>query len=261
MNITKLTLFITTSLAILLQSNTVMAEKLPNSLLCPEKIDCSRDKSISSCNAIGANIEYWGKAYADATVKKGTYNLSGVRAGYQSPSNYQDTGCSYSNPDYAITLHLSTPSDFPFWEADLNESNKWITQGYYSYCSNNGWPIKPELCSFRQIPLIKIDTSAYSGVFSLSVYANGILIDQNTSIYPGNALMINIYKAWDACSDSGRCIINLMANNSLIDVGSIIVDMDNNMQIVQVNSDPTTGFKISHNQKENSIEIKADYQS
>lgn len=260
MNIIRLTLFIATSLAMLLQPNIVMAEKLPNSLLCPEKIDCSRDKSVSSCRAIGDNSEYWGKVYADGTVKKGTYDLSSVRAGYQSPNNYQDVGCSYSNPDYAITLHLSTLSDFSLWEADLNESNKWIAQGYFAYCFNNGWPINPELCSFRKIPLIKIDTSAYSGIISLSAYANGVLIDQNISINPGNALMINIYKAWDACSDSGKCSINLMANNSLIDVGSIIVDMDNNMQIVQVNSDPTTGFKISHNQEENSIEIKADYQ-
>ena len=45
-------------------------------------------------------------------------------------------------------------------------------------------------------------------------------------------------------------------NQSPIDAGSIIVDMDKKMKIVQINTDPTTGFEISKKEDSNTIEIK-----
>lgn len=54
----------------------------------------------------------------------------------------------------------------------------------------------------------------------------------------------------------GLCTIELMArvNQALVDVGSIVVDMDNRMNIVYVHA--ITGFEISHDKQLNSIEIK-----
>ena len=72
---TKLLFFIITTLTMMLKFNTALAEEEPGTLYCPEKIECSRDKSISSCKAVGDNLEYWGEITSTGWVKKGTYSF------------------------------------------------------------------------------------------------------------------------------------------------------------------------------------------
>lgn len=65
-----------------------------------------------------------------------------------------------------------------------------------------------------------------------------------------------MYQAWDACSDNGFCTINLISTSegAIVNIGNIIVNMDKKMKIIQINSDATTGFKISKKDKD-TIEI------
>lgn len=253
----KIELLFMMLLAILFQSTSALAERLPKTLFCPEKIECTKDKSISSCKAVGDHVKYWGNIYEDNIVRKGTYFLIQVESYYQSPYTYHSNNCMYSNPDYSlITLAVSNPLEFiwgmPSWEANPNNMNKWLAGRYSILCYNNGLPLNPEDCPFRRVPFIKIIGN--SKLDLISTYANGVLIaNKDGSINPR---IINMYQAWDACSDTGFCTINLISTSegATVNIGNIIVNIDKEMKIIQVNSDATTGFKISKKDKD-TIEI------
>lgn len=251
------------SLVILLQSNNTLAESPPKTLFCPEKIECSKDKSISSCKAIGEHLEYWSKALSIGTVIKGTYFFDQVYSIYQTPYlpiGASNSVCSYVNVDYPNITLKTAIREFDkavFWEAAPNNTTKWIIDGFQAQCNNDSSSIiNPKACPLELLPLIKIRTAYRT---QISAHANGILL-QNSQINRGDDFSwtaINMYQAWDACSDTGLCTIELTLNiyQTRVDVGNIIVDMDNKMEIVHVHA--ITGFEISHGEQENTIEIKA----
>lgn len=252
----KIELLFVILLAILFQSTPALAGT-PKILFCPEKIECTKDKSISSCKAIGKHVEYWGNVYEDSTVKKGVYFLTQAESYYQSPYTYHTNNCFYSNPDYSlITLAVSNPVEFIWgtssWEAYPHHSTKWFEGRYSIFCHNNSLPMSPEECPFKQVPFIKIIGNAKLDM--ISAYANGsLIVNKDGSINPR---IINMYQAWDACSDNGLCTINLIATieGATINIGNIIINMDHKMKIMHVDSDATTGFKIYQKDK-NTIEI------
>ena len=261
MNKVKLLFFILAPLATLFQFNTALAENSPIVLNCPEKIECSRDKSISSCKSVGDNLEYWGEIdSAGWIIKKGTYSFQTAISYYQPTHNYEDVPlCVYSLFESGREIAEARIRIKPgvHLEALLNAPTQWRTYASRADCYNGGSPTPtpqdPKLCPFNKIPLIGI-TLGSNNYFSLSAYANGILITKAPIYSPMG--VINMYQAWDACSDTGLCTIELMAtiNQALVGVGSIVVDMDNKMKIVDVYA--ITGFEISHDEKLNSIEIK-----
>lgn len=69
MNKTNPVVFILATLTLFLQSNIVLAEETASVVYCPEKIDCTKDKSVSSCEVVGQNSE-WGNIQALATIRK-----------------------------------------------------------------------------------------------------------------------------------------------------------------------------------------------
>lgn len=264
MNKIKLLIFIIASLAILLQSNTVLAEEAASVLYCPEKIECTKDKSVSSCKIIGQYSE-WGNIEAWSTIRKGVHALTSVQSSYQKPLWWREpyTICYYSNIDYSGSMlsvepiHNKIPR-LSQWESTSNNTTNWQTGGYSAYCHSDDTPLDPRACPLELVPSIEIESHAYFSS-KLSVYANGILLNKNNEnwyISDFYYQIINMYQAWDACSDTGLCTIELMAtiNEALVDVGSIVVDMDNKMKIVYVHA--ITGFEISQNNQMNSIEIK-----
>lgn len=239
-------------LSILFQSTVSLAEASPKGpIICPKKIECSRDKSVSSCKAVGENLEFWGSVYSGGVVKKGTYIFNQAYALYQSPQTSHNITCSYTNDDYPDLKLILGHSDK--WEAFINESTQWTVQGYFATCHSND----SEACPFDQVPFINI-IGASTRIISLSIYANGILINKTVN-YPSQ--IINMYQAWDACSDTGLCDVTLIVtvDGSPINIGSIVVDMDNKMEIVQIHSDPTNKFQISKIKDENAIEINQWY--
>lgn len=270
MNMTKLLFFIIVPFAILLQPNTALAKEPPNTLYCPEKIECLKDKSVSSCKAIGEHLEYWGKIYSDGTIKKGVYFLTRIDSSYQYPYTFSayPNRCSYGNIDYPTSPILGISSsefasynyELPSWEAKQNDTTKWWIYGYQAQCNNGGLVINPQDCPLEMVPLIKIKSDYGANIARISAYANGILLNDDYWYPNFNSPFywkaINLYQAWDSCSDVGLCTIELMAtiNEALVDVGSIVVDIENKMKIVHVHA--ITGFEISHDEKLNSIEIK-----
>ncbi|MCC5791282.1 MAG: hypothetical protein JJT82_01540 [Legionellaceae bacterium] len=273
MNRIKLLFFIITPLVMLLQSNTVLAEEPPKVLYCPEKIECSKDKSISSCKAIGEHLEHWGNPYAFGTIMKGSHILYEVRSSYQHLNHGIFSLCIYRNDSYPSTKLIvnnfedikNANSKTLFWEASLNDKTIWYIDGFSARCMDNEQPLISEKCPLESIPLVRINTSLKSKISKISIYANGVLIQNNSlSIDRDNHVYwmgINMYQSWDACSDTGLCTFELMAtiNKAFVNIGSIIVDMGNKMKIVYTHA--TTGFEIYHDEKLNSIEIKTEYHS
>ena len=258
MNRIKLLFFIITPLAMLLQSNTVLAEEPPKALYCPQKIVCSKTKSIRSCKAIGEHVEYWGEMFSSGTVQKGTYLFLWAHSSYQAP-NMVTTSCSYSYINFPYTKisiknRIEYNKNLVLWEALQNDATNWYRAGGYQARCFVGSRIAPKTCPLKSVPLIKVISPAQWSISKFSAYANGILITPEP-IYPPIGI-INIYQAWDACSDTGICIINLMAtiNQALVEVGSIVVDMENKMKIVDTHA--TTEFEIYHDEKSNSIGVK-----
>lgn len=253
MNITKLIFFILIPLTIFCQ-NTVLAEELPKVLYCPEKIECTKDKSIRSCKILGDHAEQWGNLQSDGTVKKGIYFFNYAESTYQQPYFY-DNGlqCNYAPvDDHSISINVRTVSYY--WDVVSVEGTKWMTRGYQAYCSWQGaeQTSDPKDCPVEPMSIVKINYDrAHYPIFA---YANGVLLGNTWS--QTDQTIITLYDAWEGCSDTGLCIIELMAtiNQAVVNVGSIFVDIDRKMKIVHVHS--ITGFEISHDEKANSIEIK-----
>lgn len=226
-------------------------------ITCPTAIECSRDRSISSCKAVGDNLEYWGEAIQDGPVKKGIYFFFTAQATHQSASgNPTFPLCRYRMVGTNNTLRVNREKSAWRLEATPSTStNKWVIQGDNASCAETeAGDQDPRLCPFDKVPLIKIESTTNLG--SISAYANGVLITKNQPIYSKDGV-INMYQAWDGCSDSGQCTIDLMTYHKNIgSIGSVTVDMDNKMEILKVNSDPSTGYEITKPTSDNAIEIK-----
>ncbi len=266
MNKTKLLFFIIAPLAILFYANTALAEETPSVLYCPEKIECLKEKSVSSCKAVGEHLEYWNKISANGTVRKDVYSLMSAQANYQDPNENYITMCSYSNYNYpntglsiSINSSIEDSTKYVRWEAAKNDETLWQIYGYLALSNSIIPPLNPSKYPLQQVPIAKLTAASNLNMLGISVYANGILIGNEywSSCSNGTCLKaVNMYQAWDACSDTGLCTLELMANinQALVDIGSIVIDMDNKMKIVHVHA--ITGFKISLDEKTNSIEIK-----
>lgn len=173
---------------------------------------------------------------------------------YQQPYLY-DGGlqCNYTHSDYHNT-RVNIRSKSYYWEAITTDQTEWVIDGYRAYCATQGAEPTSDRreCPVGQIPLIKIINA---NNLKISAYPNGVFIapyDQSS-----DQSIITIYNAWNACSDIGLCTINLIStiDQSSVDTGYIVVNMSNKMKIVYVYA--VSGFEISHDEKLNSIEVKA----
>ena len=263
MNKTNLLFFIPIFLVLELNSHCIQATELPKELLCPEKIECLRDKSVSSCKAFSETLEFWGKIQANGTVKTGTYLLRQVQSSYQNPYVGFSSHCEYLHNDYPeVGLAISTPSEYNanaiHWEAVHNDNSQWLVNGFFAQCENYGLPINPKACPLKAVPMVKILSPVTANIMGVAAYANGILLSDVFWLSCSDNLCIqtiNIYQAWDACSDTGLCTIEFMTKfyESFVDAGRIVVDMENKMKIVDVY--PNAGFEISLDKEKNSVEI------
>lgn len=237
-------------------------------ITCPPKVVCSRDKSISSCSAVGENLEYWGKINASAPIKKGTFFFHRALASYQDSGEDGMSGlamCIYNLSDStqesaSTSVHLDAKQE-SYLEAFLNPStHQWSLYGYAAHCNNDGraTPEDPSLCPLAEIPSlnIKLDTQTFA---SLDMYANGILVNKNPMYSGGMLHMLTMYQAWDACSDSGLCLIHLTIKEGAgtSEIGSILVDMSDKMKIQFIYPSCGAGYTISSkSETPNLIEIK-----
>lgn len=247
-------------LFLLIISNTY-ANKTSTPIACPYSIICSKDKSISSCQPVGENLEYWGEISASAPVKKGEYYFDTAISYYQSPTTAEDVPlCQYPQFDNGIVTGYIQIRIKPgsYLEALLTQPTDWRVSGTRADCYTGiiePTAKDPQLCQFNKIPLVKISLTS-NDYISVTAYANGISILPQP-IYPQQTNVLTMYQAWDGCSDNKECTINFIANNgtSSFDIGNIIVNMENKMKILKVNSLPSSGYEIKNADSDNAIQI------
>ncbi|CEG55699.1 hypothetical protein [Legionella fallonii] len=94
---------------------------------------------------------------------------------------------------------------------------------------------------------------------AILMYSHGIEItDAAHPIYSRSYSKLGNDNALNGCGDDKKCTIDIVAltnEGESIDIGNIIVAMDNKMQIFQINSLPDSKYKITKQDGINSIEI------
>jgi hypothetical protein len=246
------------------QASCIWSVEVPKELFCPEKIECSQDKNLSSCKVFGNHLELWGELVPKGAINKGIYNLQHVQATYQNPYLGFINHCDYLHENFEnLNLMLSSASDYSpgslQWEAMQDVDTHWQINGYLADCENHGLPIQAKHCPLVPVPEIHILSSTTTNIFGIATYANGILINEGfwlSCVDSQCYQSIPIYQARDACSDTGLCSINLMAKypGSVVDAGKIIVDMNDHFKIIEVFSNPDYHLVFDH--EKNAVEIQ-----
>ncbi len=249
----------------LLYSNTALSYKFEEKVFCPKEIICSRNKSISSCKLPEGEKGLWNKPNSFFPVKKGRYHFEGVWSSYQAqifdlspqlPTNSNTAVCLYKtkNEDGTTSdsyyLLVGSNSSVDLVEAGPIESSQWVTIPPLAYCMT----YDPELCPLMNVPSLKFIVDSALG---LKISANGISISEYLN--NNGSKILTMYEAWDACTDVGLCLLHLTIKNDDqdIDVGGIIVNMNNRMSIEDFFERPKTNFEIIINRDEpNSIKIR-----
>lgn len=253
----------TVSLMGLAVNYTNAASKIELPITCPKEIQCSKDKSLSSCKAAGDNLEYWGEINSSAPIEKGIHYFHTAIAYYQSPHDYGDLPiCQYPQIYSGIVkgyLSIRAKKNFNL-EAFKSIPTNWRIGGYRADCENGivePIPKDQNLCSFAKVPMASIALNVKKYI-ALTAYANGVSVIEHP-VHPGQTGKINLYQVWDGCGDRGECTINFVANIDGVssDLGGIVVDMDNKMKISRINSAPLySGYAIVKIENENNVEIR-----
>lgn len=157
-----------------------LAEPLPKTLYCPEKIECSRDKITSSCKVIGNHTEFWGDIIPDGVIIKGDYHLKIAQSKYQSPLLYRNTRCQYAsmnNLKHQISLSIKDVdgSAVVYWEPEVIDSAQWEeSYGYNMHCGSVVFDnfIDYKKCPLQMEPLLKIFYPEKSKINNINLYAN-----------------------------------------------------------------------------------------
>ena len=188
---------------------------------------------------------------------------SGIYTFYQAGSQYQlppgrqlYSGCSYHNTTTGIekTIAFQTKKEANYLEASVN-NGKWDVWGYGASCK-----ARSVKCPFKRVPAMGIQYNYnYKSTDGYYVYANGVympLIGQKPDF-----ILIDYEKALPYC-DQKLCKFDFKgwkAGIGQFDIGNAVIDMNNNMKILQVNSLPSNGFFIKQADGLNNIEIIEAY--
>lgn len=241
-----------------------------NFVYCPEKITCSIDGDKSSCKPTGNKLEYWdfSNMREDSPISKGEYNFDSTNSVYNAGGPYLSplTTCSYKlrNANQTKTIVL-TEIFSVYLEAAFYNSGTWAgSQDTYirATCSSgsNSCPlIEPGL--YIQIDPGNILKKAVK--MKLTVNDNLIWTNVNTNTDPSWDATISDDKALPACSGVQQCKIDISIDTSEgtnptypIYLGSVVLDMMNDMRIVTVTENASSGFTVKKSGDFNTLIIK-----
>lgn len=235
--------------ALIVLSNSVFAATTPTApITCPKEIVCSMDKRVSSCKPVTDHPEYWDKIRDDSPVTKGVHGLKQIYTSYQS-RNYNGASCFYEG--MALSSKYTT-----LLEALPGESTAWQIDGYYASCYSDN----VESCPLSLVPVLNVKVNMIGYDDSVNVTANGIdVLDYPIYSDSSSGGIINLYQAWNACYDDKTCQLDFVANDDkgAINIGSVIVDMQNKMQILKIKDVPASKYELSQGKDSNSLVISA----
>lgn len=228
-------------------------------LYCPQEITCSEKKNISSCKFINETPEYWSKLqYWSNKQSAGVYHFTSSTSGYHGSDGFggeAQAKCVYSLPDDHSQLLLTAKQEANL-EAYIDRATLWHAfgeEGQYS-CNPNG-ANDAKLCPLKRLAGFGISFKAGSWPNeSLKVSIAG-----NEYTRSSNYLIIR-YEELMTCWNSKQCKIDFNLNDKYggnIHVGSAIVDMDNNANILNVIPDESAKkLSIAKLEPYNVVEVK-----
>ncbi|USQ15535.1 hypothetical protein J2N86_16040 (plasmid) [Legionella lytica] len=250
------------SICFIFLSNTALCFKLDEKIFCPNEITCSREKSISSCKFSDDQTGLWSKPIAQGQIKKGTYRFTSVYASYQAQINdpirraefnpsLDKAQCNYkleSDISDAHFIELNTNSFEELVEASPDEVSQWRLYSPVAGCEGG----ISQACPLARVPSLKFIVESSSELY---ISANGIIISGLIQNKNKGFSVLTMYEAWDACSDTGLCLLHLMLKNGeqSVDLGGVIVDMSNGMSAEDYFDRPRTNFEILINRDEPNI--------
>jgi len=235
-----------------------------DTVYCPSKITCIRspDGHKGSCTLEGSDEKYWqspqrstvvsDSAYPNViytVIPEGTYEFVSVTAPYHN-SNPEAVGCYYMpggatphtwQPNlmlystFAANLEMYKPADTKtFWRKDPKNAADF----YCSTADLSGNRGGTEVCPLKaQSALAVINTNYADPVYLMDTDGYHI-----TTTFPyENYFKVDYARALSACGSKSLCTFNLFSSNMHYQfdsrhIGSVTVDMNNRMKIVEVTS-------------------------
>lgn len=218
-------------------------------IYCPDQIICTESRNLKSCKYSGAEEKYWdfiGDS-GDLGMVAGRYKFTNVNAIYHAAMLYPPV-CTYENSDNGSITYLALYGKFEInLELFYKKPNNWNVNGHGGSCRSEG---SPQACPLHYASSLGVlikdvkDSSLYASINYLRIF------DQ-----PLSEAAIRYEDALSRCSDTQYCKIDF-TNESYSIIGSVIVDMDNKMKIVQVIPYKSSGIEIKQSDSFNTIVIK-----
>jgi hypothetical protein len=226
---------------------------------CPSEVSCSEAGStnLSSCSFVSDNPELWGFSYAGSspTTSQGRYILQGnvlaphhysgiVEKNSKNAAGY--VVCTYSNSNgQSIVVRSKAQANL---EAFADKSTNWYdtpqTQSMWCPASGN-----IQQCPLKEASSILIQNRNLATVLAS---INGLKISQEIML--GDYFRLSYDDVLAGCS-SKNCKIDIVSSKDAI-YGSVEVDMDNKLKILQIDQVRSSEVMISQVDSFNSIEIQ-----
>lgn len=233
---------------------------------CPDSVICTEAHNLKSCQHNGGNSIYWdfigGGGYGDKIKPDvaGTYTLVSVISGYHWPAQGGLTRCVYEHTStgkyYELVVYANYKSNL---EAYLDKDTKWdISEKGYPHpanCKANTAKSCP-LTEQSALEIVNnIKDKLLAAINNIDVINEPVLSNANlpteSNPYYGKVVYEN---ALAGCGNVKECKIDIINANRTI-IGSVIVDMDNKMKILNINNLSSSGAIIRQVKPFNTVEI------
>ncbi len=218
----------------------------PNLIYCPDKIECSKN-NFESC------LDVESKKYLEISigtvpaVVKGIYHF---KAAYSHYDNNIPAQCQYTIDGVSgFLVQFKLAANLKAYKSNVS---KWDDYSGPSHCFSTDTAqcpllVKPELAIYR-----KMGANQTISFLGIKTTANDIPLKDSIRAQRNHLryFTINYDEAFTACQGVKQCVITI--NYSLFDdtgsnypqyynAGSVIVDMENHMKILDINTGPSHG--------------------
>lgn len=233
-------------------------------IYCPSQIVCTEPKNLNSCSYDNTFSNYWNKSPNSNNkdeIIAGTYSFASVNnAGYHSSNFNQTPVCIYTNstPSNGNTFHFylkaKTESNL---EAYTDKDTAWAVTNVSAYCPSK----LPMGCPMIQQSALEI-INYYSKDGVWAAIENMNVIDEKVPFSNEQTMEISYKKViFDnilySCGGAKNCKIDIKNTSGDI-LGSVSVDMDDHMKIIEIINMPYSNSKIEKIDPFNTISIKSN---
>ena len=233
-----------------------------NIFYCPDRIMCGKNNDAGSCQVISDtnNKGFWQNFRTNDRIKNGEYYFDGA-----SVSKRQviiDATCSYRYFDinlgryYYIAIGGYVDHfDAKYFDEEIERNSSWYEHNLTAYSCRQPENHDVSACLFMREPALFVNS-----VHEIRADANGVPLVMSSS-----KLKISKSHIAKGCPDLTICNINLFVRQQSPDhsnyyinipIGSVTVDVQKDMTILDIGNIESSGYKIGKNDDTNSVYIE-----